>query len=304
MHRACVFVILAACACSSQAQYITGITKPLFSTNQPEAYLVDAAAGTNTLLYDIESLGLPATAPGWGGLAGDDANSRFFASVRNGPNDDIYAFPYSDPTNPTKLVETVNLLGDNFAIDGLAYDSTRGTLYGTNALGSGGNAEGLHKIDLTTGLVTTVLDYDDLPLGRNAYNITGIDYDPATDLVYLADEDVDGGRWIYTYDPANPGAALTQLAAFPAGVTDIDGVGAGGGRLLLVTDNASANGGQHYVYDLGTGQFSTFASPYPAPAGSPIAPNPSGAGAYVPNIPEPGTLGLLLAGVVLTSRRR
>lgn len=287
------------------AQFLTGITKPVFSTNQPEAYLVDVAAGTNTLLYDIESLGLPATAPGWGGLAGDDANRRFFASIRNGPNDDIYEFSYDDLTNPVKLVETFNASGGNFAVDGLAYDSLRGTLFGTNALGSGGNAEGLHTIDLTTGVLTTVLDYATLPGGIGAYNITGIDYDAGTDRIYMVDEDVDGGRWIYSVDPTDPVGSFASVAELPAAVTDVDGLGAGGGQLLLVTDNASANGGLHYVYDLVSGQFSTLASPYPAPAGSPIAPNPSGAGAYVPGIPEPTTAaGLVLLALLAGFRRR
>lgn len=295
-----------ACTSTATAQFLTGITKPIFSTNQPEAYLVDADAGTNTLLYDIESLNLPATAPGWGGLAGDDANQRFFASVRNGPNDDIYEFSYDAVENPTKLVETVNASGGNFAIDGLAYDSTEGVMYGTNILGSGGNAEGLHTIDLTNGLVTTIVDYGTLPGGISAYQITGIDYDADSNLVYLVDEDSTGGRWIYTFDPANPTNGLSELVALPSEITDVDGLGAGGGELLLVTDHATVNNGKHYVYDLISGTYSTFDSPYPAPAGSPIAPNPSGAGAYVPNIPEPsslfGLLGLLGVSAVLRKR--
>ncbi|MBX3409639.1 MAG: hypothetical protein KF859_07105 [Phycisphaeraceae bacterium] len=34
---------LALCAAGANAQFITGITKPVFSTNQPNAYFVDAA---------------------------------------------------------------------------------------------------------------------------------------------------------------------------------------------------------------------------------------------------------------------
>jgi hypothetical protein len=304
MKHIATFVGLAALATSAQAQFLTGITKPVFGVNPPNAFLTDLNAGTNTLLYDIESLGIPATAPGWGGLAGDDANRRFFASVRNGPTDDIYQFNYSDPTAPIFVTRTQSEAGGNFAIDGLAFDSRRGVMYGSNALGTSGNAEGLHTIDLTTGVLTTVVDFATLPGGISGYNVTGIDYDADTDLVYLVDEQLAGGRWIYTFDPKNPSAGLAELALLPDGVTDIDGLGAGGGQLFLVTDNASANGGNHYVYDLATGTYSTFASPYPAPAGSPIAPNPSGAGAYVPGlIPAPGTL-LVLAGMAPFMRRR
>ena len=274
--------MLLAAAGTAHAQFLTTITKPVFGVNAPEMYLTDVAAGTNTLVFDIESLGLPATAPGIGGLAGDDANNRFFASIRNGPNDDIYEFSYSNLTTPTKLVETFGSIGQDVAIDGLAYDSLRGVLYATRSLGSAGEAEGLFTIDLTTGVLTNVVVYE--TTATSIFTINGIDYDADTDTIYLIDEDDTQGRWIYTFDPANPAGGITQLVALPAGVTDVDGLGAGGGKLFLVTDNANANGGVHYIYDIASGTFSTQASPYPAPAGSPIAPNPSAGGAYVPGL--------------------
>ena len=95
-----------AVAGGAQGQFITGITKPVFGVNQPEAYL-GGPTGESSLLFDIETdLGIPASAPGFTGLAGDDANRRFFASVRNGPNDDIYMFSYDDLLNPTLLTAT------------------------------------------------------------------------------------------------------------------------------------------------------------------------------------------------------
>ena len=292
-------------ASSAHAQFITGITKPVFGVNQPIAYLTDVGTGSSSALFDIElDLGIPATAPGFGGLAGDDGNRRFFASVRNGPNDDIYEFRYNDLFNPILRTATFGSAGQDVAIDGLAYDTSRGVLYGTRTLASANEAEGLFTIDLSTGLLTNVLDYAAQAGGASAYNIAGIDYDAGTDRIYLIDEQSAGGRWIYSFDPSNPGLGLTQVAALPAEVTDIDGLGAGGGQLLLVTDNASANGGLHYVYDLALGTFSTIASPYPAPAGTPIAPNPSGAGAYVPNIPAPGALAVIGAAGLFSLRRR
>ena len=78
-------------AATAHAQYTTGITKPVFGVNQPEAFFNQG--DDNTFLFDIETdLGIPATAPGFTGLAGDDTNRRFFATVRNGPNDDVYEF--------------------------------------------------------------------------------------------------------------------------------------------------------------------------------------------------------------------
>lgn len=270
---------LALSATAAHAQYTTGITKPVFGTNQPEAYFNEG--DDNTFLFDIETdLGIPATAPGFGGLAGDDANRRFFASVRNGPNDDIYEISYDDLLNPVKLVETQDAAGNDISIDGLAYDTVNGVLYGTRTLGSGGLPEGLFAIDLTTGVLTLVLDYAD---PSSSFTIGAIDYNADDGLIYLADDDDTGGRWIYSVDPSNP-TGLTEVVQFPAGVTDVDGLAAGGGKIFLLTDNANANGGVHHIYDLASGTFSTADSPYPAPAGSPIAPNPSGGAAYTPGL--------------------
>ncbi|MEO1008257.1 MAG: GC-type dockerin domain-anchored protein [Planctomycetota bacterium] len=271
---------VAICSASVHAQFITGITKPVFGENQPEAFFLED--GVNTLLFDIEAdLGIPATAPGFGGLAGDDANRRFFASVRNGPNDDIYVVSYDDLLNPIKLVETQSAGGTDVSIDGLAYDPAADVLYGTRTLASAGEAEGLFTIDLDTGVVSLVLDYAD---GGSLLTIGGIDFNPDDGLIYLADDDATGGRFLYAFDPGDPGSGLVEVAALPPAVTDVDGLAVGGGVVLLLTDNADANGGEHYLYDLATGAFSTQPSPYPAPAGSPIAPNPTGGAGYVPGL--------------------
>ncbi|MEQ9096195.1 MAG: GC-type dockerin domain-anchored protein [Phycisphaerales bacterium] len=271
-------------ATAAHAQFTTGITKPVFGENQPEAYF--NLGDTNTLLFDIETdLGLPATAPGFTGLAGDDRNRRFFATVRNGPNDDVYEFSYDDLFNPTKLVETQDAAGNDISIDGLAYDTDTGILYGTRTLGSGGQPEGLFAIDLATGVLTLVLDYQDT---SSTYTIGGIDFNEDDGLIYLADDDETGGRWIYSVDPLDPTAGLTEVVRFPDIVTDVDGLAAGGGEVFLLTDNADANGGVHHIYNLADGTFSTADSPYPAPAGSPIAPNPTGGAAYTPNLLDVG----------------
>ena len=263
----------------AQAQYTTGITKPVFGVNPPEAFFNEG--DTNTFLFDIETdLGIPATAPGFNGLAGDDGNRRFFASVRNGPNDDIYVINYDDLLNPIKLVETQDAMGNDVSIDGLAYDAANDVLYGTRTLASAGQPEGLFMIDLTTGVLTLVLDYQDTDF---SITIGGIDFNPDDGLIYLADDDDGNGRWIYSVDPADP-TGLTEVARFPANVTDVDGVAVGDGKVFLLTDNADFNDGLHHIYDLASGTFTTAQSPYPSRAGSPIAPNPSGGAAYAPRL--------------------
>ncbi|MEQ8318289.1 MAG: GC-type dockerin domain-anchored protein [Phycisphaerales bacterium] len=283
MRAITAITAVAGMATAASAQFTTGITKPVFGENQPEAFFNEG--DTNTFLFDIETdLGVPATAPGFTGLAGDDANRRFFATVRNGPNDDVYEFSYDDLLNPTKLVETQDAMGGDVSIDGLAFDSTTGTLYGTRTLGSAGQPEGLFAIDLTTGVLTLVLDYQDT---GSSFAIGGIDFNDDDGLIYLADDDDTGGRWIYSVDPSNP-TGLTEVVRFPDGVTDVDGLAAGGGEVFLLTDNADANGGVHHIYDLATGTFSTADSPYPAPAGTPLAPNPTGGAAYTPSLLDVG----------------
>ncbi len=275
---------LAMCASAAHAQFITGITKPVFGENQPEAYF--NLGDSNTFLFDIETdLGIPATAPGFTGLAGDDRNRRFFATVRNGPNDDVYVFSYDDLFNPTKLVETQDDAGNDISIDGLAYDADAEILYGTRTLGSGGLPEGLYAIDLDTGVLTLALDYAD---PSSTYTIGAIDYNEDDGLIYLADDDDTGGRWIYSVDPLDPTSGLTEIVQFPDNVTDVDGLAAGGGEIFLLTDNANANDGVHHIYNLADGTFGTAPSPYPAPAGSPIAPNPSGGAGYTPNLLDVG----------------
>ncbi|MFG0328001.1 MAG: hypothetical protein ACF8SC_12135 [Phycisphaerales bacterium JB037] len=296
-------VAILAAAGSANAQFLTGITKPVFGVNQPTAYFTDLAAGTNQFLFDIENdLSIPASAPGFGGLAGDDANRRFFASVRNGPQDDIYVFNYNDLLNPTLLFTTRDATGAGQAIDGLAYDSSRNALYGVGRLD-----DTLLSIDLSTGTATPVFDFSTQIGGAFDWDVSAIDYDADSDLVYIVNEDssAEPSRAIWSFDPSNPTSDLTLVAELPSFVTDVDGLGAGGGQLFLVTDNASSNNGRHTVYDLATGLFTQpIDSPYPAPAGSPIAPNPSAAGAYTPNLPAPGSLALLALGGLGATRRR
>jgi len=296
--------LLAGIAPVAHAQFLTGITKPVFSENQPTAYFADVSAGSNTFLFDIETdLDIPATAPGFGGLAGDDANRRFFASVRNGPQDDIYVFNYNDLLNPTLLFTARDATGAGDVIDGLAFDSSRNVLYGAGRLD-----DQLLSIDLDTGTTTSVFDFSSQTGGAFDWDVSAIDYDPDTDLVYIVNEDssAEPARAIWSFDPDNPTADLSLIAELPDDVTDVDGLGAGGGQLLLVTDNANVNNGLHTVFDLATGEFTQpLASPFPAPLGSPIAPNPSAAGAFTPNLPAPGTLALIsLAGLATARRRR
>lgn len=318
MKRA--FVLLA-CATSAalsgataSAQLVTGITLPGFGANPPGVFLTDVGSGASTFLFNATPPTFPASAPGFGGLAADEAGRRLFASVRNGPQDDIWSISY-DGLVGTKLT-TVRRPGLTtfMSVEGLAYDTTAGVLYGTRSLGGSTGPEALVRINPATGETVVVIEYE--PTSTSLYQINAIDYDPLTKLIYLVDEDDTGGRNIYSVDPTATTPALNLVAAMPSILTDVDGLGAGNGKLYLVSDGPNiasttaveGNGGNHYVYDIATGVFSILGpTPYPeysfsTQLNSRI--NPSASGAFAPGIPEPTTLALAAVGGVMLLRRR
>lgn len=296
---------------AASAQFLTSITRPAaLGPFPPNMNTVDVfltlGDGTDTFIYNPENL--PSTAAGFGGLAADEAGRRFFGTVRNGPDDDLYSVDY-DTRTPT-LIGEIAVNGDPQTFEGLAYDTLRDTLYGTRRLGGSTGIEGLYTIDLATAAATLVFEYEAGSGTTSDFDISGIDYDPVTDRIYLADEDTTNGRNIYSFDPQNPSAGLLFVTEFGPGITDVDGLGAGDGKLFLLADREDANDGVHWQYDLATGLYSPYAdTPYPLGAPSSLGPvNPSGGGAYAPGlaVPEPATagLGVMGLGLLLARRRR
>lgn len=145
----------------------------------------------------------------------------------------------------------------------------------------------------------------------------GIDYDEFTDRIYLVNEaapdDEDTPCSVcqsifaidpsdptgYSDDPANP-AGVTRLTGFPPPpiandgteldpFVDFDGVGAGNGFVLLVTDNANINNGVHVVYDAVINDFVAFPfTAFPGLSSTDLTLFPiTSAGAYTPTIFDP-----------------
>ncbi|MEM1165769.1 MAG: hypothetical protein AAGI30_05695 [Planctomycetota bacterium] len=155
---------------------------------------------------------------------------------------------------------------------------------------------------------STVLINDDFA------SVGAIDYDELTDRIYFVNEtepiegvpcsvcqsifaiDPDDPTG-YSDDPANP-AGVTRLTALPedpdgngplAPFDDFDGLGAGNGFLLLVTDNANINNGVHVIYDaVNDAYVGSPASVFPPLSSTDLTFFPiSSAGAYTPNILAP-----------------
>jgi hypothetical protein len=283
MHARFVSVCAGLClAPVASAQLVTAITQPLFGLNPPEVFLTDVGQGTSSFLFD--PLVIPATAPGFGGLAADEPNQRLFGTVRNGPQNDLYTLDYATLT-PT-LVGQIRVDGTAIAVDGLAYDSDDGVLYATRRLGTGDVPEGLFQVDATTGDATLLVQYE---VGTFDFEISAIDYDPATQLVYLVDEDTGGGAGIYTFSSSFPGS-IDFFAPLPAGVTDVDGLAAGNGVLYLISDSdPDGNGGLHRAFNTQSLQVvDTIQSPHPPyTTGTPFGTiNVSGSAAFAPGLAQ------------------
>lgn len=317
MKKVVVFLACATSAalgCSTaDAQLVTGITLPTFGANPPGVFFTDVGSGASTFLFNATPPAYAATAPGFGGLAADEAGRRLFASVRNGPQDDIYSVSY-DGFVGTKLT-TVRRPGLTtfMSVEGLAYDTTAGVLYGSRSLGGSAGPEALVRINTATGDTSVVVEFE--TTATSLYQINAIDYDPLTKLIYLVDEDDTGGRNIYSVDPTAVAPVLNLVVAMPAILTDVDGLGAGNGKLYLVSDGPNiasttgveGNGGNHYVYDIATGVFSILGpTPYPEYTNSTQFGriNPSASGAFAPGIPEPTSLAVVALAGVMGLRRR
>lgn len=300
---------------AAQAQFISAINRPSFSTYNTGLFFNDFQAGTSTLLGSFESFGIPlATAPGFRGLAGDDANQRFFAitDVQTAGTTATNLFQIGYDGSVSLLAQPFQVLpGGNalMQLNGVAYDSRRGQMYVYRNLGQNVSAAlggwiqgGLFSVDLATGLMSAT-NLVGPAQGTNPINVRGIAYDEVTDRIYLAQSRVGSPIEVFSWDPAT-GSTASVLNLTNLGFSDsrVPIIGAGGGRLMLLAQAEGHLGGFHREYDLLTGSFTsnTVATPYGAYglfAGSPVI--PSGGIAYVPSIPEPGAVLLFGAGLGL-----
>ncbi|MEM7584155.1 MAG: hypothetical protein AAF560_12280 [Acidobacteriota bacterium] len=178
----------------------------------------------------------------WGATA-DLANERILFTRASGMpppdgeiggGDELFSVPFAGGA-PTSLGRITNPAG-GFRVDGLAMVGD--VLYGTNAGAGAGN--GFYSIDLMTLAVTEIALFVD--------SISGIDADPSTGTIYGVN---DTTGQLVTIDATT--GAIANVAAYPVGLTDIDGLAVGGGFAYLVTDE----GGDFAVYDIMAGTYGT-----------------------------------------------
>jgi hypothetical protein len=304
---------LAALAGPAQAQFASAINRPASSTYDIGLFFNDFDAGNSQRLAGFESFGIPlGTAPGFRGLAGDDANRRFFsisdqqAGLTTFTN--LYRIGYDGTaslvTQPFQALPGGNAL---MQLNGIAYDTTRGEMYvfrnlAQNLSGTLGGwiQGGLFRVDMATGLMTPT-NLVGPAQGTNPINVRAIAYDDVTDRIYLSQSRVGTPLEILSWNPLT-GQTESILNLTTLGFTDsrVPIIGAGGGKLMLLSQAEGHLGGFHREFDLLTRSFTgdTVATPY-GPygifVGAPVI--PSGGVAYVPSIPEPSTWLLFGLGI-------
>lgn len=164
----------------------------------------------------------------------------------------------------------------------------KGKLYSVHEFGYVG-PKGIYELDVSTLNATLLYAFPDQNL-----DIGGLGFNPGDGLCYGSNDatGMPSGRGIYSFDAfAGAGSATTFVTGYPAGRTDIDGLAVGDGKVYLVEDEAQPI----QVYDLGVTAYGT-------PIATPFTTSTTFSGAGW--VPEPASLGLLTAGILLVARRR
>jgi hypothetical protein len=133
-----------------------------------------------------------------------------------GGGDNLYELPYAGGT--PVLLGRITLAGEGLRLDGLAM--RKGILYGFNA--GNGAVNGFYRINLTTFEASLIANLAD--------SIGGLDADPETCIIYGTN---DTTGQVITMDTSGN---VTDLAPYPVGIVDIDGLAVGEGYAYLVTD--------------------------------------------------------------------
>jgi uncharacterized repeat protein (TIGR01451 family) len=250
--RRCGFGIalgLLAAAGSAHGQLVVGNDQ-----TTPTIWLLDV-----TGVLTPRALVTGADADVWA-LAADEIGQRLFWT--NGSS--LYVAPYL-PTGTLSFTNLGSMTGTAGSITGLAYDTVEGKLYGRNSAG-------IVEISITSPPVKTTV------FAATAQDIGGFDYDVATNAFYGTNDSTSttvlaGARGVYRINKPIATPTFTELTEYPAGDIDLDGVGAGNGRLYLVNDQSEATGtvltDNIQVWNLTTNTFETpIISPFSATSGT------------------------------------
>jgi hypothetical protein len=301
----CACALLAACASSASAQLVFGSTTT--STSNPCAMYLDVNTGQLTTLWN--SMAQKKV----NGFAADPVSGRLYSNDAARLNYWNYGSVGTVPTLIAGMYRTSDYVSFTATgVDGLAF--ANGHLYGATKYGSTVFKRGIYEVATasdgaspTPHCVMTPLWLDPTGVGTSSGTISldGLEFNSADGLFYstqTADTTGTGGtytRGIYSIDAFGTGA-LTKVADFPAGRSNIDGLAIGGGKFWLTEQEPLQSRIDIYPYDPVTGTYGTTIY-VPLTDGTQRA---TGA-AWAPGaLPEPATLALLAVGALAMLRRR
>ena len=169
------------------------------------------------------------------GAAYDNINDKIY--FNNGST--LYEWPVGGTV--TQLGTITDPGGATQSMVSLAFYN--GVLYGTKNIAN----EAIYAINTTTFIATVVIDYVD-----GDFDLGGLAVDPTNGEFYATNDDAAPfGNGLFRINMDGTG---TQIVAYPAGETDIDGLAMSDTRIaFLVIDQP----GNIYVYDLISGTFLT-----------------------------------------------
>jgi len=253
----------------AQAQLIVGNDQSGTAT----IWNVDPTTGNAAALYSASTT----DAKPWG-MAYDAASNKLYWN--NGST--LFSSPFGPTLTPTNLgtmmfgTATINFVGLGFK-DGL--------LYGTRNIAT----EAVYTIDPTTLQATQVYVHP------STYDFGGLDFDATNGKLYGLSDTAPAGSVRGLYEIDYVGMTETFKAPYPAGETDIDGLAVNNGLAYYVTDGPNTTQMNFYIFDVASGtQMGTIPSPF------------TGSGTFAAGtwVPEPASLTLLTAGLLLLRRRR
>lgn len=195
----------------------------------------------STALFRPQDFGLLG---GPDGMAVDIANRIIYFCEGSGSTrsalysahfDDLQ-FNFSGQLRVRKIADIRNnsLNGSLQLFNALAWDPVNSRLIGSDCFHSttGLGEEGFWVIDVNTGVATPLFLLD--ATQRTNYDFRGLDYNPVDGLFYAVDEATAGSFSGLCSIDLNGTNAIVNIAAYPPGITDIDGIAVGNDRAYYI----------------------------------------------------------------------